>query len=133
MRNSREDIAKFIKFAITGVLNTAVDAAIFTVLINFGANVYLAQTAGYTCGMLNSYLINRSWTFKSEEKLISLAALRFAAVNLCLLVLSFGVIYISQDILGLSHLITKLLTLCCTMGIGFIANRLLVFRTDSKK
>ncbi len=55
------EIWRMVKFGITGVANTLVDALIYTLLAGaLGINVYLAQVCGYMAGMLNSYLVNRS-------------------------------------------------------------------------
>jgi len=128
MLDSKNDIIKFLKFAATGVLNTAVDAAVFALLIYLGVNEYAAQVVGYSSGMLNSYLINRSWTFRTKDKLLSPTAVRFILANLCLLALSLGVIYVVGEQMGMSLLITKGAAVCCTVGLGFIVNRLWVFK-----
>lgn len=126
--SGRQDFIKFIKFAATGLINTALDAGMFALLISLGAGVYVSQTIGYGCGMLSSYLINRRWTFKSREKIISPAAARFIVSNLALLILSLMVIYAIREGLGLPVYIAKAAAISCTVGLGFIINRLWVFR-----
>lgn len=126
--NGRADIIKFIKFAATGLLNTAVDAGVFALLLALGTGTYLAQTVSYGCGMLSSYLINRSWTFGSREGVFSSAAVRFITANLGLLVFSLGVLYLVEGTLGLPVFIAKAAAICCTVGLGFMINRLWVFK-----
>lgn len=61
------------KFAIVGVANTLIDYGMFTLLTRFGGvQVYLANVIGYACGMLNSYVFNRAWTFKAQDKFFPL-------------------------------------------------------------
>lgn len=122
---------RFFKFAITGAMNTAVDFAAFFVLSWLGTGVYLAQTVGYSVGILNSYIVNRSWTFQTREHFWSTQFARFAVVNLGLLLLSLGVIWVLNGKLGLHKLIAKLFATGVTVVCGFIANRLWVFQNDS--
>ncbi|MEG1774425.1 MAG: GtrA family protein, partial [Oscillospiraceae bacterium] len=72
-----------------------------------GAGVYLAQTLGYSVGILNSYVINRSWTFKTRAKFFGTQLVKFIAVNLGLLLVSLGVIWLVNGQLGLHKLIAK--------------------------
>ena len=132
MANHKSDFLVFLKFVVTGVLNTAVDAAVFALLIYLGRGEYLAQTVGYGCGMLNSYLINRSWTFRSKDRLLSSTTMRFIIANLGLLLLSLAVIYLAREGIGMSLIITKGAALCCTVGLGFIVNRRWVFKADNQ-
>ena len=125
-RSLTDELWRFIKFGITGVMNTFVDFAVFWVLSYLGANQYFAQTISYSCGMLNSYIVNRSWTFRSENKFFSKQMLRFAVVNLSLLLLSLGVLLVCGR-LGYAKLIAKLCATAVTMVVGFVVNRLWVF------
>ena len=67
-----ESLKKFIKFGITGVMNTLVDFVVYS-LLTFGlsVNLYLAQVVGYSCGMVNSYVVDRRWTFRSKVRFFS--------------------------------------------------------------
>ncbi len=121
------EFTKLIKFAITGVMNTAVDYIVFTILIYFGLSTSIAQVFSYSAGIVNSYTINRSWTFKSEERYISRQLLKFLAVNIVIMLVSVGVIYIFETIIGLPVMLAKLCTVGVTVVLGFILNRLLVF------
>ena len=121
------ELWRFIKFGITGVMNTAVDFLVFTVLSWVGVGIYLAQVISYSAGMLNSYTINRKWTFQSKGRFISPQMIRFIVANLTLLGLSLVVLKVATGI-GLHKLIAKLCATCVTMVLGFIVNRLWVFR-----
>lgn len=61
-------IIQFIKFAIVGVSNTAVDGVILFALINTVLNNHhsIAKAVSFTVAVLNSYLWNTVWTFKKE-------------------------------------------------------------------
>lgn len=122
------ELWRFMKFAVTGVMNTAVDFLVFTVLSWCGVGMYLSQVISYSAGMLNSYTVNRKWTFKADGSFVSAQMIRFIAANLCLLGLSLVVLRVAAGI-GLGKLVAKLCATCCTMVLGFAVNRLWVFRT----
>lgn len=109
-------------------MNTLVDFIVFWVLSYLGVNEYLSQVASYSCGMLNSYIVNRSWTFKSKNRFFSAQMIRFIVANLSLLLLSLGVLWLIGGQLGYSKLVAKLCATAVTMIVGFAVNRLWVFR-----
>lgn len=121
-----DEMWRFIKFGLTGVMNTLVDYIVFLVLSYLGVNVYLSQVASYSCGMLNSYFVNRSWTFGSKKGFFSAQMIRFIVVNLSLLLLSLGVLWLGSR-LGYGKLVSKLGATAVTLVVGFAVNRLWVF------
>ena len=119
---------KLIKFGITGVMNTAVDFIVFLLLTHSGINIYLSQTISYGCGMLNSYIVNRSWTFKAKGRFFGGQMVRFTAANLTLMVLSVGLMWVFTVQLGFAKIVAKLFTTAIIMLAGFAVNRLWVFK-----
>ena len=117
------------KFAVVGVVNTLVDFGVFTLLVQvLGCNVYLSQVIGYTCGMLNSYIFNRSWTFRAQSGFFSPALVRFILLNLCMLGLSTLLLGLLLGHFGLPKLLAKAGATGVTLAVSFIVNRLWVFR-----
>ena len=119
---------KLVKFGITGIMNTLVDFAVFMLLTNAGVAIYFAQVVSYSCGMLNSYIVNRSWTFKSKGKFFSRQMIRFITANLSLLLLSLALLWVFTEQLGLIKILAKLCATVLIMVIGFIVNRIWVFK-----
>ncbi len=57
-------IGKFLRFGIVGVANTAMCLAIlWTLTDRFAMAVWLASGIGYAVSIVQSYLLNRYWTF----------------------------------------------------------------------
>ena len=140
------DIVQFIRFSLTGVLNTAVDFMIYMVLSYSGVGIFYAQTAGYLAGMLNSFVINRSWTFHSKERFFGRELARFLIVNLLTLGLSLGALAgferlfvdpILIDMFGgpqdLTKVAVKLPVTVLTLTINFILSRAWVFHGREPK
>ena len=116
------------KFAAVGVLNTLVDLGLFTLFAQvLGWDRYLSNILSYGAGMLNSYIWNRSWTFRSRAGFFSPALVKFLAVNLSMLALSTAILYLGSGVLGLPQLLVKLGATGVTMVGGFLCNRLWVF------
>lgn len=53
----------FLKFSLVGVANTLVDFTVYTVLYLLGVPYRIAQVFSYAAGTLNSYILNKKWTF----------------------------------------------------------------------
>ena len=130
MESKLTELIKAAKFAVVGVANTLIDYGVFALLAQvLSVNVYLAQVIGYSCGILNSYVWNRSWTFQSESKFFSPALVRFLVLNLTMLALSTALLALFLQ-LGLSKLAAKGCTVVVTMAISFVVNRLWVFHPE---
>ena len=129
MNNKLIELIKAGKFAIVGAANTLIDYGVFALLAQFlGVNVYFSQVVSYSCGILNSYVFNRSWTFQDKSKFFSPTLVRFLALNLCMLGISTALLAFFLNF-GLSKLIAKACTVVFTMSISFVINRLWVFKT----
>ena len=128
MKNKLTELAKAAKFAVVGVANTLIDYGVFALLAQLlGVNVYLSQVISYSCGVLNSYVFNRSWTFKSQSRFFSPTLVRFLVLNLVMLAVSTGLLALLMQF-GLGKLLAKAGSVAVTMVLSFLVNRLWVFR-----
>lgn len=123
-----EELWRAVKFGLTGVANTLVDYLVFTVLVILNVNVYFSQICSFSAGMLNSYLVNRRWTFQSKQRFFSLQIVKFILANLSVLAVSMLLLKLFIDFAGWPVLIAKLGAVCITMVLNFIISRLWVFR-----
>jgi putative flippase GtrA len=61
-----------IKFLIVGCINTSVDFFTFFVLNGlFSLDKFISQAAAYSMGIINSFFMNKLWTFKSNYQFVS--------------------------------------------------------------
>ena len=66
-------IIQFFKFGVVGVINTAVDLIVLTVLIKIfpsgrkGRLYSLLKAISFIVANVNSYILNRSWTFAQDR------------------------------------------------------------------
>ncbi|WP_052339474.1 GtrA family protein [Gorillibacterium massiliense] len=154
LRKGLERYGQFIRFNLVGLVNTAVDFAIFTLLISFHVPDKLAQTCSYAAGTLNSFLLNKYWTFRhkktGEQEIPApisnyqtsaprsgfarpsrsswLQALRFAILNAANLGLSVLLLGLFTSRMGLSSLAAKAVVTVFTMLVNFAGSKLWVFR-----
>lgn len=115
-------------FGIVGTTNTAIDLAIFFLLVHFcHFDVILSQVVSYTCGLVNSYFLNRAVTFQKRGKPQFREMIRFIALNMISCGASVGVLAASRHIVG-STLVSKFLATGATLVINFVGSKWWVFR-----
>lgn len=62
-------VLRFSRFGMVGVLNTLVDLCVFGVLFYAaGAPLLLANSCAYALAALNSYCVNKAWTFRDSSR-----------------------------------------------------------------
>jgi dolichol-phosphate mannosyltransferase len=84
--------AVFIKFCVVGASGVLVNLGIFTALLGLGVNRYLASLIAIECAIIGNFLGNYYWTFRRRSLAggIHLRGLRFNAVSIVALAISFG-------------------------------------------
>lgn len=117
----------FLKFGLVGILNTLIDFIMFVMFIHFGANYIVAQVGSYTCGLVNSYVLNKSWTFQSNKKINVQEIGKFIAVNFITFLITIGLLHLFKQMTGLDLLLIKLIVTAIGMAVNFIGSKLWVF------
>lgn len=84
----RKTIVQFMKYVIVGCMNTAITlGVIFVCKSLLDVNPYLSNALGYIAGLINSFIWNKNWVFKSQNG-YSREAIKF--------VIGFGICYLLQ-------------------------------------
>jgi len=83
---------QFIKFLLVGVLNTGIDFGVLNLLmfstgITSGIYYSVFKAISFICGVTNSYIWNKRWTFKKGKSLEKKEFSKFFIISL----MSFGV------------------------------------------
>lgn len=97
------------RFALVGLTNFVVSFTVFFLCYNYLPDAVqrhtpdgaLANVLAYVAGMVNSFLLNRSWTFRATGN-ATVQALRFGVVNLSSMALSTSVMFWFVDMLGMN-------------------------------
>lgn len=124
---------RFIIFAVIGGINTGVDFLVFKAAGAFTAlAVEYCQAAGYTAGIICSFILNQTFTFRDSEKgKTSFKIVRFLIVNAASLGISmYGIKLLVGS--GLNENIAKIIIIGVTMIINYIGYKLFVFRVRAK-
>ncbi|PFO09320.1 sugar translocase [Bacillus sp. AFS076308] len=116
-----------IKFALVGVVNTLIDFIIYALLTKFNLNYLAAQCISYSAGVLNSYMMNRKWTFELKGKGSKREFFTFIGVNLLTLVITTFLLTMFYKWLGISLIISKLLVTGISVGINYMGAKTFVF------
>lgn len=124
-----ERILQVFKFGIVGFIGMAVDFAITWLFKEkFKVNKYLANACGFIFAVINNYLINRIWTFKSTHTNWEEEFLKFLIVSLVGLGLNTLIIYlIHQRKEGVNFYIAKLIAIVIVFIWNYTINSLFTF------
>ncbi|OOR10607.1 hypothetical protein BW897_21535 [Bacillus cereus] len=126
-----KDLIRIFKFLIVGILNTGIDIVIFSLLVMGDVPILLAQSVSYCCGVANSYLLNRVWTF--EQKRSQVAAFKFMCVNLLSLIVVSLILRSMYDTLEQSLIVSKVTATLIGSLINYVGSRYWVFHTSHTK
>lgn len=117
---------QFLRFCAVGAVNTGVDFTVFTILSSGGVQLLAAQTVSYTCGVLNSFLMNRTWTFKQGGRSHGQLS-RFLAMNLFTLAVTYGLLLWFHNRWGWPLPVSKFVATGLSLVLNFTGSRRWVF------
>lgn len=127
-------LIQFAKFGLVGFVNTAIHYAVFYVLYSlFGVHYLVASAIGYAAGLVNSYLMNRTWTFKSRRSDKTLEFSVFVLVN----VVSLGLNLIALKLLvSRGHVppeFAQIIAIAFSLTANFAGNKFWTFKPSKAK
>jgi len=121
------------RFSMVGALNTAVDFLIFTLCQSvFGFGYSLSQIIGYSFGVINSFILNKKWTFhdRNANKKTLHELLQFVIVNivsLCVTIIAMNVLIVS---LNEGVYLSKVLVTVLAQVTNYLGYKLWVFSEE---
>jgi putative flippase GtrA len=127
MLNDKRRIGELLRFCIVGAANTIIDFALFFLLILGGVPYLLTQVLSYSVGVVNSYFLNRKWTFQVKRKANLSEAFKFIIVNSSSFLVSFSLLFLLRDAVHFNLWLSKLAATGCGMVVNFMGSRLWVF------
>ncbi len=132
MFNNKQSVLQLLRFCTVGLSNTAVDFTVFFLLTLGGAPYLLAQVLAYGAGVVNSYFLNRMWTFRVARKINLPEFGSFVSVNGLSLLVSAGLLFILHDVNHLGLWSSKLLATGVGIAVNYMGSRLWVFTENQK-
>jgi putative flippase GtrA len=125
----KQEFAQLVRFSVVGGLNTALHFVIFVVLFRaLGVPMLLASGVGYCTGVINSYFMNRNWTFKAQGAPNRAEFLRFSLVNAAALGLNLAVLKACSGSVGLLPELAQAVAIVVSLATNFLGNKFWALR-----
>src|SRR5690606_3619333 len=114
---------------LVGFMNTGVDFVVFCALV-YGAGIgsAWAQPISYGAGVLNSYFLNRKWTFQAGGGRKLGEATRFVIVSACAFGSATGTL-LALEAAGWEPVLAKCGSVFVALAVNYAGYRLWVFKT----
>lgn len=126
----RRGIRQFIKFGIVGISSTVIDWGIYLLLTRiFGIYYLMAKILSFGVAVLNSYIWNRRWTFRSNDPQKLRQFIKFLTISIVGLVLNSTIMFIAVDKLKYHDIIGLVLATGIVTIWNFLANKFYTFRS----
>jgi len=119
------------KFGSVGVLNTLLDLALYFVLtrwLGLGGQRTIAKGISYSVGVLNSYFLNRVWTFPGHDGSSCAALFPFVLSSLVGLAINTGMLDLCLKTLGLPEIIAIGVATASSLLWNFLVSKFLIFK-----
>ena len=148
------DFRQFYRFAIVGCLNVLISFAVFVLCYEVwplaslifdvtgavGSRVHdiltghgiptvdaaFANFCGYAAGMVNSFVLNKTWTFQTQGNTLQQMH-RFLILNILGLTLSTLLLFVFVDLMQGPHLLVWFISTGFVMILNFYGNKLWTF------
>lgn len=116
-------VRQFVKYGLVGASNTIVNFVVYSVLVTVGVDYLVALVIGYTIGSLNSYILNRRWTFRAGDVAHATAGSRFALVQACAIAANLALLYLFVHHLGIARIPAQAILVLPVLAVTFPLNR----------
>lgn len=118
---------QFILFCMVGASNTLITMGVLAILTKLNVQYYIASPIAYTCGIINGYLWSSKVVFKKCKTVNN--AIKFVIVNMFVLATNSLLMFIWVDKLLIQTLWAQALSICFTMPLNFILNKIWTYRS----
>ncbi|MFD1677918.1 GtrA family protein [Alicyclobacillus fodiniaquatilis] len=126
--------AQLLKFAAVGASNSLVDLVLFVVFYHeLHLNYIVAHMISYSCGTLNSFVLNKYFTFERRSKLHGQEVYRFVLLNICSFLLSVVFIYGFNHFLHFQVMVSKILSIVLTVIVNYFGSKYWCFAEKKVK
>lgn len=124
-----ENMMNFIKFCLVGGSNTLITLLFFYMFNKIlSINYMISSILGYLCGMLNSFVLNKLWTFRNNEKRLFPQLIKFIFVNSTSLGINLLLMYIFINKLHFDSMASQIIATGFTIISNYIGSRFWVFK-----
>ncbi|MBU6996836.1 MAG: GtrA family protein [Theionarchaea archaeon] len=120
--------AQFIKFCLVGSTGALIHLGLLYFLTEF-CNVWyiLSAALGFTAAVLNNFVWNRVWTFKSKSPRIPQQLFLFFIVNIISLCINLSVLFLLTEYAGIWYVKAQIIAILVAVSNNFLGNRRFTF------
>ncbi|KOF57858.1 hypothetical protein AGR56_16810 [Clostridium sp. DMHC 10] len=125
-----------IKFGIVGCINTGVDFLTFTLLLSiFGIDKLVCQVGGYSMGVINSFVLNKLWTFNDKKEKVNpiVQFAKFVITNITSLGISLVGLNILSNKLYINVYVSKVIVTLFLQVFNYVVYKLFIFKGKANK
>lgn len=124
-------LKQFLKFGFIGILNTIIAWSIYYAFIWNGQNIYVGNTVGFLCGVVNAYLWNIFWVFKGNGQGFKKTLPKFFGVYLLTYLLGMLLIYLVVDVAKLGYMANwmPVINSAISMVVNFLVSKFWTFKS----
>lgn len=121
-------ILKFFKFAAVGFTGLIVDYA-FTYLFKevFKVQKYISNSIGFTIAATSNYVLNRIWTFESDNPDIVIEYSEFLIISIVGLGINNLILWLIVSRFKINFYVAKFFAICVVTLWNFLANFFITF------
>ena len=118
-----------VRFLFVGLLNTIVGYGSYVILIFFNINYLLANFISTVIGIVNSYIWNRNFTFKSNKK-IKIELIKFLLVYFIIYLIGLINLFIMVSYFKTNKYLAGFINLIVTTIISWIGHKHFSFKNE---
>lgn len=126
-QNNKVIVMQFLRFCIVGVANTLITLGSILILYNILRIDYrISNIIGYSLGLINSFIWNKIWTFKSQNKFYNEIG-KFFIMFFVSYFINFGVLIFSAEVLFINKNISQIVGNVFYTITNYLGNKLWTF------
>lgn len=126
MKNNKFISISFIKFLITGFINTFSSFGLYILLLKLNCNYIIAIILSYIFGIILSYLLNTFFVFNAKKEISNMV--KFVFSYLTSLILNILITYFLVSFFELNKVLAQLIATIVCIGYNFILQSKWVFK-----
>ena len=123
-------IIKFIKFLAVGLSGMIIDFSItFICKEKLKFNKYIANSLGFSIAAISNFLLNRHYTFNSNNPDVSTEFYWFMGISIISLFIYNGIVWIGVNRMNINFYLSKIMGIFVITFWNFFAHLLITFQT----
>ena len=122
---------QILTFSLVGIINTGIHYSVFLIFYKlFSVNYLTGSGLGYCCGLTNSYIMNRRFTFKVSSNSSMGEGARFVAVNAVALLINLVLMKVFVQRFGVFPEMAQVIAIVGSYCTNFFGNKFWTFREN---